>query len=544
MDKCYAREIVKADWNGQLNILKKKGEELVHDSQKEKAIEIYKAFLNGVSLVTLIASPQWGKTGVSLYLMYMMTTHTDDDTMTHPDNVFIITGMSDKDWRSQTKERMPNCFKNRVYHRNDLHKIIADVCNKRDILIIIDECHFGSETTQTLHNCLKTAGIWDINYMTENNVKILCISATPGNVLLDAQRWGYEHHHMVVAKDNGTSYTSFKTLLDQERILSTRDITKQNNITFIMDIINTKWKTPMYHIIRIHSKTEVFKAEIVKRGYTFSDHTSHDRILNVEELLSTEPKCHHFIFIKGFWRAAKTLNDKYIGICYESSKDYSSIAQGLGGRLLGYNRRTGSKAPILFCDVNAVKEYVNFLEKEANYLMCKKYKSNALTITKGQVTKKKDSVVHPNEIDNLLPVDEPNRLPTGVVRVKSHKTPTDAILTTKLEVLSISEFCKIYKVLSMPTDAKRLSAQLAQNGFNSNVSFKKQPASSVSNMVNYFKHKDWAHAKYHVIKLEGDNDVIVITRDTQRLNSLQPGDVFIAHNYKQERITYRYYSSE
>ena len=548
MLKQYARARVLIEYNGKSDqVRREKGISLVYDNQKEKAVQIYEMFMSGVSLVTLVTSPQWGKTGVALELMKLMTTHPDDAIMTHPDNVFIITGMSDKDWRAQTKERVLPCFQNRVFHRNDMHKIIAELAHKRDVLIIIDECHFGSENTHTLHECLKVAGILDIEHMQQQNIKILCISATPGNVLLDAVRWGPQHHQKIVAQDNGTLYTSFKTLLEEDRVKPALDIKKESKVRFLLDIIESRWDTPRYHIIRASDKA--FRASpleriVAGRGYTVEQHNSNSRILDIEAKLGSQPSEHHFIIIKGYWRAAKTLEDTFLGVCLEATKDYSASAQGLGGRLLGYGRQRGSQAPLLFCDVPAVQGYVNFLDNEADYHKCKEYNSTTLKISKGHVKKAKTSTVHPSEIENLVAVElespdvdggnQPKRV--GVV----HTIPPDAVLATRLDIYTVPKFLAKFDLKEMPRQAIELSKAMKAKGLTVNTSFKVQPARSVANLVNFYTNPEWAACQYHIIKLEDEDEVMVITRDRNILDNVKSGDKIVAHNSVKKMVLYQF----
>lgn len=548
MDKSFARNIVLADWAGKENMMKNCGKTMVHDSQREKAVEICGAFIGGLSLVTFVAPMQWGKTGVAMSVMYMMTTHTDDKVMIHPDNVFILSGMSDTDWRQQTKGRMLSCFRDRVYHRNDMHKIISEIANKKDALLVVDECHFGSENNQTLHTCLKSAGILDIDYMTENNIKILCISATPGNVLLDALTWGPQHHLCVVAKDNGDKYTGFDTLLEENRVQPIVDIKKEKRVQELLDTIEERWDTPRYHIIRATDaalKNGVFLKAVLDRGYNVSRHNSNDRIYDIEKLLLTEPSEHHFIHIKGLWRAAKTLDDTYIGVCLEGTRDYTAVAQGLGGRLLGYNRQRGATAPLLYCDVNAVKEYDNWLNNNANYLMCKKYNSAALKITKGDIKHKKESTIHSTNIENLTEVEIQHKSEELCDEIKKvgtdpvYEVPANARLATKLDTYSVEQFMEVFGLDEFSTDTDKLRALMLNANHSVNISLKKNSASAVSNLVNYYKKPHWAQGEYHVIKLEDDEKVIVITRIHSVLKNLKHGDFVVAHNSKEQMILYR-----
>ena len=65
------RKYLKKEWIKEKKIYKKKGSLLVHEPQKIIAKQIIKEFSSN-DIVTLCAPPQWGKTGVSLFVSYIM----------------------------------------------------------------------------------------------------------------------------------------------------------------------------------------------------------------------------------------------------------------------------------------------------------------------------------------------------------------------------------------------------------------------------------------------------------------------------------------
>ena len=121
---------------------KKKEGRLIFDPQKEIGKQIVKAFRKHL-VITLCAPPQWGKTGVSLFVSYKMS-------LQKIENVFYLTGMSDRKWIEQIKERILPCWGKNVYHRNTLNRLLMRIMNLRikkkdkNILLIIDECHIAN----------------------------------------------------------------------------------------------------------------------------------------------------------------------------------------------------------------------------------------------------------------------------------------------------------------------------------------------------------------------------------------------------------------
>lgn len=501
---------------------------VIHDTQKVKADEVIRAF-DTASLVTFIAPPQWGKTGVAIQVILLK----------NPSSLFVITGMSDTDWVKQTKDRLPENLRDRVYHRNRLGKMIETLSTARDALVVIDECHYGSRAEQTMNRCFKRAGIWDIAFLIERNIKILCISATPVNVLMDGLAWG--ERHAIVIGHVTEAYTGFHTLLAENRIRPI-DIAEDFFDTMI-DGIDIRWKTPRWHIIRASKKV---RPHLEKRGMFILHHTSASRIGNIDDLLSAAPPVHTFILIKQFWRAAKTLNDKYIGICFDMSRDCTNTAQGLGGRLLGFGKQRGIEAPLLYCNMTVLSQYVDWLRSDCDYLQCKRYYSSNLKIKDGAIQCQKRSTVHHEEV-HIEPVplvrrpvpDNTQKTSLRPVKIRIiNQVPEGAGLFTTIDILDTNAFCIRFGIREIPEEAKNLSKNLKRNGVCANVSYSRNAAASRSNLINYFTHRHWAEDEYHISCLDGKT-FVVIRRDKEALEKTEKGDMVVAHNHMNEMVLYR-----
>ena len=107
----------------------KKSEEgsLVYPQQKSIATQIYDTLTTGEKIcVTLCAPPQWGKTGVSLYLAKKFTT-TNNKWFTNYNQIYFCTGMSDTSMIKQTQERLLSCWKKNVFHRNTFLRVVNHI---------------------------------------------------------------------------------------------------------------------------------------------------------------------------------------------------------------------------------------------------------------------------------------------------------------------------------------------------------------------------------------------------------------------------------
>lgn len=384
----------------------------IYPDQQVMAQKIATAFCNdNIYFASLIAPPQWGKTGVVVELVRLMTLAT---TKVHPDNVFIITGMSDIAWKEQTISRVIGDIKNRVFHRCNVETFVRDIHERRDCLIVLDECHIATNAKHHFSQAIISTGIIDPVVIQERNIRILQTSATPTHTLVDALAWGDIHRCFVAACSR--DYVGFDTLLNEGRVMNTYDLTNDETVETLMQNILKTWDTPKYHIFRLNIRKANEEGETLMNACNTHDfhmhfHDSVRRIVNIDYLLSQKPEKHTVILIKGFWRAAKTFVDTHIGLCHESSgknKDYNAEIQGLAGRLCGYGKQRGEGAPIICCKQWILEEYIAWFCKKCDYKNVR-YVSTCLRFNRGHVVSHA-SVFHPRE---LAPPDE-DIITTGV----------------------------------------------------------------------------------------------------------------------------------
>ena len=574
--KMAARDSILAEWNEH----KHQESFKIHETQHAKAVPICSAFFDGVSLVTLVASPQWGKTGVALDVIYTLTTHPDDDLVVHPDNVFIITGMSDKDWVAQTKARVLPRFKDRVFHRNDVPKLIEAMKGKQNVLVYNDECHFGALEQQTIHKSMRDAGLWDIDYLQSHNVKLLFVSATPVNVLVQANQWGPEHHQIIIASGlESPAYVGFHTLLEEKRILSL-DLSDDDGPRRMFETITERWPEPRYHVVRLSVKKRRechFRTAVEARGFVYINHDSKERMRQIDSLLDEKPEQHTFILIKGFWRASKTLNDRWLGCCYDMTTDHTSATQGLGGRLLGFTKQRGPQAPLLYSHIEPIQEYVDWMRHGCDYGQVKKLSTTNLKIRKGAILHLKNSLINPEGVANLtpvkgpLPVREKNKFEVKPGTLYPHKIevlpeeaaqvyidagadadagaggtgtgPIPAFIATTFTRYTVTQFLDKFKLDAIPETAYKMSKEIQQRTRQgTRTSYTNSAASQVTNLLNYYTHS-WAKERYHVLYLDGDS-LAVIERDLEflKIENRKAGDRVLTHNQHGRLVLYQFIS--
>ncbi len=391
------RDLVKSQYNIKKNYFENDNpnKKYIYNNQMETAIAITNEFFkNNKKAVTLIALPQVGKTGTFLYTAYLMATHKDDKKVLDPDNIFIITGMSDKEWQSQTEKDMLQCFENNVYHNGKLNKFkkVFQKCNGQK-LIIIDESHIGIKQEQRVDKTLCILlGIKTIMDIINLDCLILSVSATPGATLKDMENYG-EYHSKINIKQSD-KYVGFKLFLDQKRLEQCEIITDKF-LEKVIKKIKERYTEFKYHIFRVPCEDNVKKIEDICRKYNFdyAKHNSINRLYNFEDKLDNKPDKHTFIFIKQFFRAGKRLNDTHIGIVYEYSitNDMEKTPQGLVGRFCGNDKNSNSiGSPYFYCDVKAIEDYVEFMDKECDFTEAN-YKSNGLKVVNGTLIRQKDT---------------------------------------------------------------------------------------------------------------------------------------------------------
>jgi hypothetical protein len=360
-------------------------EQYTYPNQKEDAFTILDIFRsnmydkNSIRAISIIKRTKVGCDGLMIEIAKNISTHNDKNFIIFSDNIFFITGMSNKDWENDFKKKVPGCFKENIFHHGKLKNVLKKIKNIKNSLIIIDEIDTGDKEFQRLHTTLKESNLLDINYMDKNNIKFIFVSATIKNQLTELYKWGKRHvsFTMTVPKN----YISHGDFLDKKIIKEFYDI---NNITIaekwiqedILDEYNEEYRI---HIIRTDLKKIKYIEEACKnKKIKFKNHFSENRISkeNLEKLFESELDNHYVIAVKGFYRRANLIPNKWkmkIGAVHErySKKvDTSVQVQGLPGRMTGYwkddiinkNHKTGPYRT----SINAIKQYEDFYKNPNN----------------------------------------------------------------------------------------------------------------------------------------------------------------------------------
>lgn len=364
---------------------KLKGNLLIYKNQKEIATQIVDAFQDReVVNVMVLAQMQSGKTGtiLSFVIQYMSS------NLIFIENIFIISGVNDTAWKEQTQERViEERLKERVFHRPDIMKLIEELKNKTNVLIIIDEHHSASLKEQTIDKMFRSAGLTkEILY--KNDIKIVEFSATPNGTIYDLYDWGSAS--VKIMADPGDGYVGVKKMLKDGRI---RECKELNNKTIreIKNVVNNEFEEPRYHLIRTKvgfGQDDVISdfEKIFGREYNYLKHDKENGNDDINAILSTKPTKHTLIFIKEKLRCAKTLKQQNIGIMYDrytKNPDDSVYVQSFVGRASGYEHNNS-----IICYSN-IKSNENYIKQwDSGFDKTIPWKSNTTIIKSGMTCSK------------------------------------------------------------------------------------------------------------------------------------------------------------
>jgi len=394
--------------------------EYIYYNQIEDAAKIVEKFYNSdVRVISIQKLTKVGADGLMIEIAKDLTTHIDDDFAVNPANVRFITGMSNAGWEKALKDKVPNCFKDNIFHHGKLSK--SCLKNLKDSLVIIDEIDTANSEGQVLHRTLKKAGLLDIEHMKNNNNRFIFISATIIKELYELYRWGtlHESYNMTIPK----SYIGHKKFLELGIIKEFYPLDTDKNIDKWIeeDILDYYGNDYRVHIVRLNPKIknieDIFQKGCVRKGVVFKNNTSENPLTKEQETeLFIKPLTRHVVMcVKGFFRRASFIPNRWklrIGATHElytKEVDFNVQIQGLLGRMTGYWKDEivlkGHKIGPYRTSICAVEQYINIYNNPFgnNSYQCAgfKKKNNKVTISK-------TSMLSAKNIDNLNAVELPN----------------------------------------------------------------------------------------------------------------------------------------
>lgn len=357
----------------------------VYEPQLLAALQCFQWFFTAHIVrawVHLAAEMQAGKTGVIDALVRLILRNFSKIRIS-PDRIFIVTGMSDKAWRKQTRERMVDSIRHNIHHSGGISQVIrslkalAESGPFENILIVIDESHIATKEKNRpnqIYNAVKE--LCDQSLWAERNIHFVTISATDPSKVIAITDDSLRAAAKIVRLRTTDAYQSIETLLAAGRIRfadTHGDLHSARAITEIRRAIGAEYADgPRYHLLRPRvgrqgAVSDMLKAEFpdavvrqwdsaTKGGAGAADDSSSTSDMeDINELLSVAPEQHTFIILKNMFYAAKTLDDSHVGILYDrvGGKDDTNM-QSLLGRACGYGK---SERTVVYTSRSTVSNY-------------------------------------------------------------------------------------------------------------------------------------------------------------------------------------------
>jgi hypothetical protein len=392
-------DLIKAGFN----LLRVKTKQTFYPNQEGCSAKILANIRNIEKVYTIIvAKCQSGKTGTMACLVRDVV--ADSNVQIPLENIFIFASISDNAWLEQTKKDFPTCLHDQIFHRGNLAHFASAIVDehgelRRNILICIDEAHAASKTDQTVSKFFAKFGLDNPEVLCEHDVKIVEFTATPNGLAYDIAKWNDSHLNRaeLITMAPGPTYVGAKQLKCHQRVRQFRDLlcakwSRQReewdidavkgaeNAENLIATIERKYSQPMYHIIRVHTKTgaaDITRSHLQRAANKvgcpvefkgFNSFTKDDVFFepsdiakkhrNIDFLLTQPPQQHTIIFVKELLRCAKNIRHKtWLGVLYErKSKSISDsvIEQGLLGRCGGYNDNGMS---IIYTQLKSIDKY-------------------------------------------------------------------------------------------------------------------------------------------------------------------------------------------
>lgn len=388
--------------------------EYIYDNQKQDSQKIITEFKKGKRVISVQKRTKVGADGLMISLAADMA-FEDEPLFTDPDNVRILTGMSNCDWEKGMIEKCPKCYKDKIFHHGQLSK--ASLKNLKNSLIIIDEIDSGDKEKQILHQTLKDSGVLDVKFMSENNIRFVFISATIIRELHELYLWGDDLHSSITMSipDSYIGHGDFLKLGIIQEFYPMKS--RSNAEKWIDEDILTYGTDFRVHIARTTDKyVGNIQDACIKKEISFINHNAFERLTQNElKKIFEEPLLNHVVIcVKGFYRRANLIPNKWkmrIGATHELHTkivDNNVQVQGLPGRMCGYWReiiKSGHKTGPYRTSIASIVEYENAYHDPLgdNPYQTFGFKKNS----RGKISQGTLTMLNPKHIKNLVPIDLP-----------------------------------------------------------------------------------------------------------------------------------------
>jgi hypothetical protein len=396
------------------------GRSLTYSNQQEAAHQIIEHYRAGKSAVCLVAQPGAGKTGVALEVMYRLAIGLPDDdpkASILADEMAIVSGMNDREWRQQFEKNMLPSLGKHVFHRGNLPR------NRRHLaaakLVVDDECHVAAQKDMMMSREFKKAGLLNIDAVEAAGRKILQISATPESIDHDLKRWRSRAARVVLQPS--PKYKGFRVMLQENRIRNAATLQSLDSALELLTVWNDRYAaspTKKFFPIRVKNKRAMAFIEAASKQLGWAEPIRHDsssRVEEIDKLMSSAPPNHTIIFVLEFWRASKRLVRDHVGGSYEApvaKRNTTATSQGLTARFCDTYDYEGDHLnvdlrPLHYCDIKAIKEYLAWFEDAGGDFAKAAYSCPRLMSDGQGSVKSTKSKLHPTNITGDVGYTEP-----------------------------------------------------------------------------------------------------------------------------------------
>lgn len=341
----------------------------VFPNQQHDAQLIVRKFYENKSLYAIIVQKRIkvGALRMIIEVLRLACTHPDDRFVISPQNVFVITGMSNVAWQNDFASCLPECFRKNVKHRARLNSLSSKLEHIRNALIIIDEIDTGEKPEQTMHKLLKDSKLTDVKQFTERNVRFLFVSATVMKHIHDMSDWQDLHERMTMTiPDNYIGHKQFLEMGIAQEYYPLNDAKSVNK--WLTEDVLDYGEDFRVHLVRLTNKnTHLMREGCRKLNIKFVENNS-DFNISEEELhhifLVISRTKHVVLSVKGRLRRSDFIPNVYklrVGAAMEGwakKKDYNALVQGLIGRMTGYDWLTpGHRTGPFRYHLDAIRHY-------------------------------------------------------------------------------------------------------------------------------------------------------------------------------------------
>lgn len=388
-------------------------EKYIYPNQLTDAERVVKEFKEyDCRIISLPKLVKVGLNGVMIMIATLMASDIDDTFRVDPDSVRVLTGMNNKLWEEELKNSCPQWLKDKICHHGQL-KPKSNLKDLKNGLILIDEIDSANQEGQVLHQVLGDAELLNINYLIENNIRLVVSSATMLKELYQMYRWGSHHRCLQLTKP--PTYIGHEEFLALGIIKEWYPIKDEASATrWIEEDILQNYKTDYrVSLIRVNPKSYGYLyTACVKKGVQLKNHTSAERLTKEDwkKLIEDKETGHVVVAVKRLMSRADFLPwKKHVGAVMElfTKKVNNNVqVQGLVGRCNGHWKKDiedGHKTGPYRTSLLAIQQYIQ------NYhdpLGTGNYQSAGFTKREGKVHSQR-TFISPENIRHLEAIDGP-----------------------------------------------------------------------------------------------------------------------------------------